>query len=307
MRFGLVGTGHWARVTHAPGVAGADGAELVGVWGRRPEAARALADAAGITAYDDYAAMLEQVDAVAFAVPPDVQADMALAAAQAGKHLLLDKPIAFDPEQASALAVAVDDAGVAALVFFTSRFQPTVRGWLDEVGAASGWEGGTATWLGSAFAPGSPYADSPWRRVRGGLWDVTPHALSVLVPALGAVTQVSADRGVRDTTHLVLHHESGAVSTATVGIDAAPAVGVTEAAVWGQRGRSIMPGGGDEPDVAMRRATEQLMAAAGSASPRHPCDLRLGGHVVDVIVAAEAHLAGGDGNVRPAARSARGA
>src|SRR3954469_19233886 len=86
MRFGLVGTGHWARVTHAPGVAAAEGAQLVGVWGRRPDgpaaaeggqpvgfwerrpdAAAALAEAAGITAYDDYAAMLDDVDAVAFA------------------------------------------------------------------------------------------------------------------------------------------------------------------------------------------------------------------------------------------------
>lgn len=291
MRFGLVGTGHWARVTHAPGVAAADGAELVGVWGRRPEATRALAGEAGIAAFDDYAAMLAEVDAVAFAVPPDVQAETALAAARAGKHLLLDKPVALDSATAAELAAAADDSGVASVVFFTSRFQPGVRRWLDQVAAQPGWEGGSATWLGSAFEPGSPYAGSTWRRERGGLWDVAPHALSLIVPVLGAVTEVSAARGVRDTTYLVLGHDSGAMSTVTVSIDAPPGAGVVEATVWGRPGRSTMPPGDDPPEVALRLATDELIAAAGRTDHRHPCDLRLGVHVVEVIEAAQRRLA----------------
>lgn len=298
MRFGLVGTGYWAGITHAPGIAAAEGAQLVGVWGRRPEAACALADQTGTTAYDDYAALLQDVDAVAFAVPPDVQAEAALAAARAGKHLLLDKPVAFDPAAADRLDAAVAEAGVVALVFFTRCFDATVRRWLDEVQAADGWEGGSATWLGAALTPGSPYDGSVWRHERGGLWDVTPHALSVLVPALGPVARVTADRGVRDTTHLVLHHVSGAVSTATVAIGAAAAVGVTEAVVWGRPGVSRMPSDGVDATAAMRQAATDLIGLAAAGSPAHPCDLRLGRHAVDVIVAAEAVLAGGDGAVR---------
>jgi predicted dehydrogenase len=301
MRFGLVGTGYWAQVTHAPGLAAAQGAELVGVWGRRPEAARALAEAAGTTAYDDYDALLQDVDAVAFAVPPDVQLGAALAAARAGKHLLLDKPVAFAPEDAAALAGAVDAAGVAALVFFTRRYDPEVAGWVDQVAAAGGWEGGSAIWLGAALTPGSPYDGSVWRHERGGLWDVTPHALSVLVPPLGRVERVSADRGVRDATHLVLHHDSGAVSTATVAIGAAPAVGLTDAVVWGTPGVSRMPVVEVDAAVALGRAAAELMTLAAGVSRKHPCDLRLGAHAVDVIVAAERALAGGDGAVREGA------
>jgi hypothetical protein len=173
-----------------------------------------------------------------------------------------------------------------------------VRRWLDEVESADGWEGGSATWLGAALTPGSPYDGSVWRHERGGLWDVTPHALSVLVPALGPVTRVTADRGVRDTTHLVLHHESGATSTATVAIGAAPAVGVSEAVVWGAPGVSRMPAADVDPTAAMRQAAEDLIDLAAADAKTHPCDLRLGTHVVDVIVAAEAALAGGDGSVR---------
>jgi len=82
MRFGLVGTGPWAELAHGPGLVAADGVELVRVWGRTPGRAEPLAQSLGVTAYDDYAALLADVEAVAFAVPPAVQAEMAVEAAQ---------------------------------------------------------------------------------------------------------------------------------------------------------------------------------------------------------------------------------
>ena len=83
LRFGLVGTGYWARIAHAPALASAEGIELAAVWGRDPQAAAALAQAHGTTGYEDIAAFLAAVDGVAFAVPPDVQAPIAAAAARA--------------------------------------------------------------------------------------------------------------------------------------------------------------------------------------------------------------------------------
>ena len=50
LRFGLVGTGYWARETHAPGIAAAAGATLAAVWGRDHAAASALAARYGGTA-----------------------------------------------------------------------------------------------------------------------------------------------------------------------------------------------------------------------------------------------------------------
>ncbi|MFL6001337.1 MAG: Gfo/Idh/MocA family oxidoreductase, partial [Nocardioides sp.] len=87
MRFGLVGTGPWATMVHGPGLAEARDVELVGVWGRTREKAETLAANLGVNAYDDYDALLDDVEAVAFAVPPDAQAELALVAARAGKHL----------------------------------------------------------------------------------------------------------------------------------------------------------------------------------------------------------------------------
>ena len=81
MRFGLVGTGPWAELAHGPGLVAAEGVELVGIWGRIARSGPAPRQTLGVAAYDDYAALLADVEAVAFAVPPAVQAEMALEAA----------------------------------------------------------------------------------------------------------------------------------------------------------------------------------------------------------------------------------
>jgi predicted dehydrogenase len=83
LRFGLVGTGHWARITHAPALAATDGVEFAAVWGRNADAAADLAARYHATAHRDLAEFLAGVDAVAFAVPPDVQVPIAVRAASA--------------------------------------------------------------------------------------------------------------------------------------------------------------------------------------------------------------------------------
>ena len=132
IRFGLVGTGYWAQVAHARALASAPGIDFAAVWGRNTEAAAALAAQHGIAAHVDFDAFLADVDAVAFSVPPDVQSELAVRAAEAGKHLLLEKPVALTEAAAEALAKAVQGAGVASGVFFTCRFQPDISAWLEE-------------------------------------------------------------------------------------------------------------------------------------------------------------------------------
>src|SRR5215212_9451110 len=124
LRFGVVGTGYWAREVHAAGLASHPDVELVGVWGRDPAKAAALADALGAGAFADYDALLEAVDAVTFSVPPQVQAELAVRAAAAGRHLLLEKPVAIGTAGADRVVEAVESAGVASLVFFTERYVP---------------------------------------------------------------------------------------------------------------------------------------------------------------------------------------
>jgi predicted dehydrogenase len=286
LRFGLVGTGYWARVAHARALADTPGIEFAAVWGRNPDAAADLAAAAGATAHRDFDAFLADVDGVAFSVPPDVQSELAVRAAAAGKHLLLEKPLALTDDASDALVAAVDAAGVASVVFFTSRFQPDARAWLDEITAAGGWYGGQVLWLGSVYAGSSPF-DTPWRRQHGGLWDLGPHAVSLLWAILGPVASVTADAGRGDLAHLVLHHEGGATSTVTLTLGAPEPADDFDLLVWGERGRASIPSLEGDPVGALRVALTELADTARSGRASHPCDARFGRAVTRVLTQAQ--------------------
>jgi predicted dehydrogenase len=186
---GLVGAGPWAGMLHAPMLAGGPETRLAGVWARRPEAARALAEAHGSRAVGSLEELWEMCEAVAFAVPPDVQAELAVAAARAGKHLLLDKPLALTVGAAERLAAAVDEAGVVSQMVLTNRYGPRGREFLA---AAEGFEvvGARCASLSGALLGQSPFA-TPWRRRHGALLDVGPHLIDLLEATVGPIEELS--------------------------------------------------------------------------------------------------------------------
>ena len=286
LRFGLAGTGYWARVMHAPVLASTESVEFTAVWGRNFEAAEALAAEHRAAAHSDLDVFLADVDAVAFAVPPDVQSPIAIRAARTGKHLLLEKPIALAAADADRLVSAVAEGGGASVVFFTARFRPDVRAWLAGLASQAPWSGGGAVWLGSALGTDSPF-NTPWRREKGGLWDLAPHLVSLLWACLGPVAAVTADAGQADLTHLVLHHEGGAPATATVTLGAPVAAAGFDLWVWGAPGRSSLPPEGNDSQQALRVALTELVANARSGRRDHPCDVRFGRDVVHVLAQAE--------------------
>ena len=289
LRFGLVGTGYWARITHAPALASTEGIDFAAVWGRNPDAAAALAAEHGATAYPDLGALISSVDAVAFAVPPGVQSAIATRAAREGKHLMLEKPIATSEADADELVSAVQDGGVASVVFFTARFQADVRAWLAEAANTDRWAGGSAVWLGTAWQADSPF-NTPWRREMGGLWDVAPHAVSLLWASLGPVVSVTADAGRDDLSYLILHHEGGATSTVTATLSASEAAACFDLWLWGEHGRSAAPPEPSRPLAALRVALTELAANARSGQTAHPCDVRFGRDVGRVLTEAQRQI-----------------
>jgi predicted dehydrogenase len=289
MRFGVLGTGFWAKEVHARALAEHPSAELVGVWGRDVAKAKAVGAELDVAGYGDLDALLSAVDAVAIALPPDVQAPLAVRAAEAGKHLLLEKPLALDVAAADRVVAAVRDAGVASVVFFTFRFQPATSTWLAQAGRTT-LAGGAGSWLSSLA--GTPFDASPWRQQHGALWDIGPHALSLLVPALGPVTAVQAGAGLRDTVHLVLHHASGAASTVTLSHTVAPMSTGTEFFVHGDAGRLVLLPETENPVQAFTVAVDDLLSAA-VAGGTHPCDVGFARDVVQVLETAGRALASG--------------
>ena len=218
VRFGLVGTGYWARSAHAPALAAAaadpaSGIEFSAVWGRDPGAAADLAARHGAAPHHDLDGFLASVDAVDFAVPPDVQAPIAIRAARAGKHLLLEKPIALTGPGADELACAVTQARVASVVFFTALFQPDVRAWLADVDRDR-WLG----WRARRLAGHRPAAGQPVQHAvaAGQGRPVGPRPAPDL-PAVGQPRPSHrGDRGRRAGRRRrtsILHHAGGATST----------------------------------------------------------------------------------------------
>jgi len=279
MRFGLLGTGYWAAETHAAALVAAPGTTLAGVWGRDPAKAAALADRYGIRPYEDVDELIAAVDAVAIALPPHVQAPLAARAARAGKHLFLDKPLALTVEAADEVVAAVDATGVGSVVFFTSRFNPPAVNFLREAAATGGWDGGRATLLGSVG--GTPYDASPWRHEYGGLWDVGPHALSLLIPVLGPIAGLSAALGPHQTATALLTHTSGAVSTMTLSL--ASPVTTWDVSFYGTSGWGSVPPVTDAVAAAVV-ALEALTAGDRS------CDVHFARDVTAVLVRAAADL-----------------
>jgi predicted dehydrogenase len=212
VRVGVVGAGPWASMVHAPVLAAGPGTTLAGVWARRADAASALAARHGVTAFDDLDGLFEACDAVAFAVPPDVQAELAVRAAAAGKALLLEKPIAGSLAGAARLAAAA--AGVPTMVVLSWRYAAAVRAYLDDVHAAGAAIGGRGLFVSGALL-GGPFA-TPWRLERGPLLDLGPHVLDLLDAAIGPITDVRATGDLLGWVALSCTHDSGAVSSASL-------------------------------------------------------------------------------------------
>lgn len=291
MRIGLIGNGYWARVTHATGLSAEPSVTFAGVWGRDHAKSASLAAEFGVRAYDTVDALFDDVDAVAFSVPPQVQSELAVRAAGRRKHLLLEKPIAVSVAEADRLADAVATAGVASVVFFTGRFEPNQRAWTDRIAALGGWDGGSGLWLGSAFGEGSQF-DTPWRHDKGGLWDVGPHALAMLTATLGPIESLVARAGRRDLVQLLLSHRDGALSSYALSIDSPVAVSKNTFTVWGTEGTFESPAEPLDAPAALATAARELAGLAGQADPRHPCDVQFGRTVVGLLADAERQLAG---------------
>ena len=118
----------WVAGEHIKAYARNSHTEVVAVCSRTEEGARRKLEetATACPIYGDYAAMLADpaVDIVSICTPNHLHAAEAIQAAHAGKHLLLEKPIALTLDDLRALRQAVREAGVKSVVSFVLRWNP---------------------------------------------------------------------------------------------------------------------------------------------------------------------------------------
>jgi predicted dehydrogenase len=281
---------------HAPMIAGSPDASLAAVWARRPAAAAELAGEYAASVAANFEDLLEICDAVAFAVPPDVQSELAPRAAAAGKHLLLEKPLAFTLEGAERIATAVEDAGVVSMLMIRNRFDPLV---MELLKRAEGTRprGLMASLITDAALPGSVFA-TPWRIERGALLDVGPHVLDLVEVLLGPVTGLTAAGNPLRWVAITTSHQSGAVAQVSLSITTPEADNQLRIEVVTETGRiTLAEAGQGDVDDSDETVRQRIMAefTAGIAAGRDTAlGARRGLELQRLLSAAENSIRGQD-------------
>ena len=141
LRIGVLSAAHIAIRTVGPAIASSRNAELVALASRDPSRARAFAaDLGGPRVHDSYEAVLADpdVDAIYLPLPTAFHHDWATRAAERGKHVLCEKPLAMTPEECRAIEAAAVSAGVVVMEAFMYRFHPRTLKLIDLVRNAGG-------------------------------------------------------------------------------------------------------------------------------------------------------------------------
>ena len=132
LRIGVAGTGHFGRY-HALKVAASARTRLAGVFDPDLERARTIGWEAGVKelGFED---MLDLVDAVIIAAPAEAHYDLATRALRAGKHVLVEKPIAATLQQADEMAALARERGLVLQVGHLERFSAAYQAMAGRIG-----------------------------------------------------------------------------------------------------------------------------------------------------------------------------
>lgn len=136
LRFGVLGTANIARNQVHPAIQSSRQAELLAIASRDGARAREFARKSDIPkAYGSYEALLDdaEIEAVYIPLPNSMHHEWAIRAAEKGKHVLCEKPLAISVIQAREMQAAADANGVTLMEAFMYRFHPRTRKLLDLV------------------------------------------------------------------------------------------------------------------------------------------------------------------------------
>lgn len=194
-RVGIVGTG-WGARTQVPAFRMA-GLMVVGIAGRDAEKTRRIGEELGVEPFADWRDLVtsSDVDLVTIVTPPGEHLEMALAALEAGKHVVSEKPTALNADEAERMAQAAESRpDRVALIDHELRFLPSWRLARERRG-----EIGRVRFAEVRYAsPGRADPSRPWNwwsdaKRGGGVWGaVGSHSVDALRYLVGEVEEVQA-------------------------------------------------------------------------------------------------------------------
>lgn len=179
--FGVIGAGIVGGAWHAHVYHHLPQTELVAVCDLNEARAREVAERYGVPrVYTDYRDVLARDDiaAVSIATPDFAHREIAVAAAAAGKHLLVEKPLATTVEDADAILRAVEAAGVKLMVDFHNRVNPA---FVSAKQAVSAGELGALKYIYARLSNTTfvPTRMLPWASQSSALWFLASHTLDL--------------------------------------------------------------------------------------------------------------------------------
>jgi len=210
---GVIGYGLAGRAFHAPYVRATPDMALRAIVTREP--AKVLADLPDMRVVPDVAALLAEpdIDLVVVASPDALHAEHAIAALEAGKHVLIDKPFATSLADARRITAAGEAAGKQVTVFQNRRWDADFRT-LRQLIADGAL--GEIVQFESHFDRWRPTPTGRWKEARkGGVWlDLGPHLVDQALVLFGRPEGVSLDLATMrdgapspDYFHAVLRYE----------------------------------------------------------------------------------------------------
>lgn len=270
VRIALVGCGAAARRIHLPAYRETSGASVIAfASATRASAEAAAAEWGGGIVLDSWREAVEMpdVDAVDICTPNSLHAEIAVAAAAAGKHVLVEKPIARTLAEADRMIDAARTSGVVLAVAHNTRFAPPFVAAREaiaagRIGSVVGFRAAFGHAGPEAWAPGASWFFDPERSGGGALIDLGIH-LADLVRAVLAdeVAEASAmlgprRGGVEESAHVILRLAGGAIGSLHVSWRAVPGPDY-QLTVFGTAGTihvdssaplTLRPAGGDPPE-----------------------------------------------------------
>ncbi len=287
-RIALIGGGAGIAATHLEAIAATPGALLVGLSDLSAERVGPRAAAAGVPAFGDHHAMLDELrpDLAVICTPHPSHAALARDCFAAGAHVLVEKPLAVSVGEADAMIADAQAAGRTLAVAFQQRFRPEIEraralvqsgelGDLVRVHCVEPWFR-TAAYYRSAGWRGS------WSGEGGGvLMNQAPHTLDLLCHLAGRPARVwGVTRTLRhaieteDTAHALLEFANGApgylfVTTAEAGAQSLEIVG-DRAALHLARGRMTLTRFQPSQQTQLRESPEIFAAPQTSAEELRP-------------------------------------
>lgn len=252
--FAIAGCGHIAQ-KHAEAMAAAEGAFFSGAYDTNRIQAERFCGRYGGIPFRSYDELLDspEVDAVCICTPSGLHAQLAVRAAQAGKHVVVEKPIALTLADADAIIEACRRSGVKLAVVHPNRFRPAVRelraamergafGRLSHVNATVRWNRDQAY-----------YDQADWRGTRaldgGVLMNQAIHSLDLLLWLVGPVHSVQAHTVTRlrrieceDVALALLDFHSGAVGVIEAATTVYPRSYEETISIFGETGSAVIGG-----------------------------------------------------------------